>query len=480
MFCRVPRIASVTSCSALGSAVSTGMPSSSSGTAGAASSPPFSEIAATPVSPWNSSPTRVSLRIGASFPTMASATTRRGLSSFTETTSPIRMPLKLTLPPLRRPDAGPSKMMRIGLRALVVWSDWNQSTKPNAAAITASVNDPIRTKFARVSINPTPVLAHHGAGALAVEILPQPGMLRGLHVGHRSCCNDLTVPQNCNTVTSGIKAVQIVGYHENRQAQSTLQGAHQLVEVAGADRIEARGRLIGEYQFGIERQRAGQRHALDHAAGQLGGKTVGDFGAQSHHAQFGHGDFVEQALRDVEIFAHRELDVLAHRQRGKQGALLEQDAPAPFDAAPCGGAGGIEIDPEHFDPPAGLGDEADDGARQHRLARAGRTDKTQNLAALDVEVEPIEHLGGAELHRDIANPDDGVDDLRRHHHIPIDAKKIAKMPSMTMTKKMPCTTDEVVCCPSDSALPSTASPSTQATIPITAAITGALIRPTVK
>jgi hypothetical protein len=42
--------------------------------------------------------------------------------------------------------------MRSGLRALVVWSDWNQSTKPNAAAITASVNDPIRTKFARVSM----------------------------------------------------------------------------------------------------------------------------------------------------------------------------------------------------------------------------------------------------------------------------------------------------------------------------------------
>src|SRR6185312_8223917 len=37
-------------------------------------------------------------------------------------------------------------------------------------------------------------LAHHGAGALAVEILPQPRMLRCLHVGNRSCCNDLTVP----------------------------------------------------------------------------------------------------------------------------------------------------------------------------------------------------------------------------------------------------------------------------------------------
>ena len=42
------------------------------------------------------------------------------------------------------------------------------------------------------------------------------------------------------------------------------------------------------------------------------------------------------------------------------------------------------------------------------------------------------------------------------------------------------TTDEVVCWPSDSALPCTCHPSTQATMPMTAAITGALIRPTMK
>ena len=70
--------------------------------------------------------------------------------------------------------------------------------------------------------------------------------------------------------------------------------------------------------------------------------------------------------------------------------------------------------------------------------------------------------------------------LARHRHIPIDAKKIANTPSMTMTKKIPCTTDDVVCWPSNSALPSTASPSTQATMPMTAAMTGALMMPTVK
>ena len=213
---------------------------------------------------------------------------------------------------------------------------------------------------------------------------------------------------------------------------------------------------------------------------KLGGKAVGDFRLQSHHAELGDRDLVQQALGDVEIFAHRELDVLPHRQRGKQRALLEQDAPAALDAAPRPRVGGIEIDAENLDAAAGLGHEPDDGARQHRLAGAGRTDEAEDFAALDVEIEAIQHLGGAELHRDIANPDDGVGYFRRHRHIPIEAKKIANTPSMTMTKKMPFTTDEVVCWPSDSALPCTASPSTQATMPITAAITGALMMPTVK
>src|SRR5213593_3619453 len=124
-----------------------------------------------------------------------------------------------------------------------------------------------------------------------------------------------------------------MGYHENRQAQSALQGAHQLVEVSGADRIEAGGGLIQEYQFGIERERARQRHALDHAAGEFGRIAVGDLGPQAHHAELGHHDLVEQPLRDLKIFAHWKLDVLAHRERREQRALLKQDAPAALAAS---------------------------------------------------------------------------------------------------------------------------------------------------
>jgi len=52
-------------------------------------SPPVSAIAITPVSPWASSPTTVSLRIGALFSIVVRATILRGPSSLIDNTSPI-------------------------------------------------------------------------------------------------------------------------------------------------------------------------------------------------------------------------------------------------------------------------------------------------------------------------------------------------------------------------------------------------------
>ena len=77
-----------------------------------------------PVSPWNSRPTCVSLFTGVLPSIMASATTRRGWSSFSDTTSPTRMPAKFTLPPLRRPEAEPSKITRNGTFCLMPASFW--------------------------------------------------------------------------------------------------------------------------------------------------------------------------------------------------------------------------------------------------------------------------------------------------------------------------------------------------------------------
>ena len=107
-----------------------------------------------------------------------------------------------------------------------------------------------------------------------------------------------------------------------------------LVELGGADRIEAGGGLVEEDDVGIERERARERHALDHAAGQLGGIFAAHVGVKADHFQLGHRDLLDEPRRQIEIFADRELHVLQRRKRREQRALLEQYAPAPLDRAP--------------------------------------------------------------------------------------------------------------------------------------------------
>src|ERR1700704_4994056 len=80
--------------------------------------------------------------------------------------------------------------------------------------------------------------------ARTVEIGPQPRMLGCQHRIHVSGGDDLTLAKYGNPVTDCIQAVEIVGYHKNSHCRSSLQGQDELIEIAGADRIEPRSRLV--------------------------------------------------------------------------------------------------------------------------------------------------------------------------------------------------------------------------------------------
>src|SRR6185312_16728915 len=89
----------------------------------------------------------------------------------------------------------------------------------------------------------------------------------------------------------------------------------------------------------------------------------------------------------------------------EQRALLEQHAPAPLDRLALLIVGRIHVLPEHGDRAAALGQEPDDRAHQYRLAGAGAADEAQNLAAIDVEVDAVEHEALAEADLDAARLD---------------------------------------------------------------------------
>src|SRR5262245_2794405 len=200
---------------------------------------------------------------------------------------------------------------------------------------------------------------------------------------------------------------------------------------------------------------------------------------QSDHGELDKGKVVHHRLRQLKMLPHRQLDVLQNGQRGEQRPILEQDAPAALDVdailrCQSFGVAAEQLDLAHvgFDQPG-------DDAEQHRLALAGAADNGEDLAAIDVEIEPVPNLIAAEA---LGEPADADQDLSAvlQGHIPIDDKNMANTASRIITRKIALTTALVTCVPRDSALPSTFMPSRQPTRPMISAAKGALIMPAMK
>src|SRR5258708_1070599 len=184
------------------------------------------------------------------------------------------------------------------------------------------------TKGARVSISSARFGLQH-LGTLAVEIGPYPGMLGLKQFAHRSDGDDLAVRQRRDAVADGIQAGEVMGDHEHRQPQCFLQCLDQDIEFARRNGIQTRGRLVEKHDRGIERERAGQRHAFGHAARQFGRKLVAILRYQPDHFELGGSDFVHQFGRHHQIFAQWKLDVLSHRQERNHPSLLHPNPPPP-------------------------------------------------------------------------------------------------------------------------------------------------------
>src|SRR5690242_8420054 len=126
--------------------------------------------------------------------------------------------------------------------------------------------------------------------------------------------------------------------------------------------------------------------------------------------------------------------------------------------------------------------QAQDRAQQHRLAAAGTAHDAEDLAAVDVEVEVLVHDLFAELAAQAAHLHQSFAGVggRRDGHQPISMKNSAAMASTMITRKIDCTTLDVVRSPTDCALPCTLKPSRQPITAIRNAKIGALASPSHK
>lgn len=111
-------------------------------------------------------------------------------------------------------------------------------------------------------------------------------MIDGHGFGARSVGDDVMIGQNGDMARQAGQRIQVVGDHDHRQAQLTLQFPDQLDEVLASIRIEPGRRFVEQQQLRLERQRPRQRHTLHHTAGKLGRHQLSMRCPQTDHGQF--------------------------------------------------------------------------------------------------------------------------------------------------------------------------------------------------
>src|SRR5690606_10731350 len=112
------------------------------------------------------------------------------------------------------------------------------------------------------------------AAAGAMEVILNPAVVGRSHTFERISHQYALFRQHGDPVADRVQRVQVMGDQEYAEAEGVAQGENQLVEGRGADGVEPGGRLIEKEDVRIQGERTGERCALDHAAGQLGGKLA--------------------------------------------------------------------------------------------------------------------------------------------------------------------------------------------------------------
>ncbi len=239
-------------------------------------------------------------------------------------------------------------------------------------------------------------------------------MLEAGHLLRRAAGDDAFFREDRDTRAEREQRIQVVRDHHHGEAECGMQLAQQFAEFVGAVRVEARGGLVEQQQRRVHDERERQRHALDHAAGQIRWHARGVFGLQAHHAQLDHGGIADQVLGQGTLLAQREGHVVQHAERREQRAVLEQHAHAAGGARPAHFGGGPA---QHRDAALGGSGEPQHLAQQHRLAGARAAHEREDLAAPHGEVEVLVHGEGlvalAEHGGEAADLDHGRRVLRR-------------------------------------------------------------------
>src|SRR5918993_829779 len=98
---------------------------------------------------------------------------------------------------------------------------------------------------------------HRALRPRSVKQVSRPGLPR-MHQLVYGIDGDLAVRQNGHAVADAEERREIVAHDDDRNAQALVELHDQIVDAAGGERIEIRGRLVQKKYSRVERERARQ------------------------------------------------------------------------------------------------------------------------------------------------------------------------------------------------------------------------------
>ncbi|ESR71714.1 hypothetical protein T266_08105 [Pseudomonas aeruginosa VRFPA05] len=210
---------------------------------------------------------------------------------------------------------------------------------------------------------------------------------RGVEGLRVAALDDASGVHQDDAVGQGQRFFLIMGDEHRGQPQLLLDAADLFAQVLADARVEGRQRLVEQQQARARHQRAGQRHALALAAGELVRVACGVL-AQFHQFD-GFGDPLLQFRRRHLLHAQAEGDVLLHGHVGEQRVALEHHGDPALLRRQRHHILAVDEDAPAVD----LG-QPGDAAQQGGLAAAAGAEQGDELAAGGGEVDIAEDAGG--------------------------------------------------------------------------------------
>jgi hypothetical protein len=189
---------------------------------------------------------------------------------------------------------------------------------------------------------------------------------------------------------------EVVADEEAGETQPVLQVGEQLEDGGLDGDVQRAGRLVGDQQRRVQRQRAGQGDALPLAAGQLARPPIGVRRRQLHRVQqVAHLDVPFGAGADP-MHVERFPDALGDGEPGIQGGLgvLVHEGQAATQLAPLGTGGDGHVVPREPHPALGQRHQPGGEPAEGGLARAGLADQAEHLAGGDREGHVVDGREG--------------------------------------------------------------------------------------